>query len=702
LIKKNIKSFFVKNSGIGIKSKMLAKKLRIEKLDDYIAMKEVLHSLVDEGFLVRKGKRYHFNLAGDGKISGKVHIVDDGNYGFVIPQDSNLKDIFISDRNLGTAFHDDVVEVILLAKKKGKNIEGQITKIISRGREEIIGTLKKTKSFYFVEPDDIKIHRDIYVSKVNLGEAKNGDKVVVNEIEWSSNNLNPEGKIKEILGKTGSYDTEITALARELNLSYKFPEKVIEEAEKISEKISQSEIHKRLDLRDSVVFTVDPDDAKDFDDAVSVEKLDNGNYKLGIHIADVSHFVTQNKYIFEEAYNRCTSIYFVGKVIPMLPERLSNTICSLVPLQDRLTYSVTVEITKRGKVVSYSIDKSIIKSKRRFTYKEVQKILDDGTGDYFEELYLLNRIAKTLKQNRSKKGSINFITPEVEFDLDDKGIPINITVKQISESNNLIEELMLLANQITAKHIISQQDKRKHVPFIYRIHDSPDPEKLQTFAAFVKSLGYSFDANTGNQSKQLQHLLDHVKGTNEEAIINEIAIRSMAKAVYSPFNIGHYGLGFEYYTHFTSPIRRFPDLIVHDILFKFQSGKTTAEYPEAELNDICERSSDQERKAVTAERISVKLKQMEYLRNHIGEEFEGIISGITNFGMFVELSNILAEGLVKLRDMDDDFYFYDEKNYALIGKRTGKKYRLGDKVSVRVIRIVEEKRGIDFLLLNNE
>ncbi len=595
-----------------------------------------------------------------------------------------------------------LVEVILLAKKKGKNIEGQITKIISRGREEIIGTLKKTNSFYFVEPDDPKIHRDIYVSKRHIDKAKNGDKVVVTEIEWSSNNLNPEGKIKEVLGKTGSYDTEIIALARELNLTYKFPVKVLEEAEKISETIPQEEINKRLDLRNSVVFTIDPDDAKDFDDAVSVEKLDNGNYMLGMHIADVSHYVSKNKLIFEEAYNRCTSIYFVGKVIPMLPERLSNTICSLVPERDRLTYSVLAEVTKGGKVVSYKIDKSIINSKRRFTYKEVQKILDDGTGDYFEELYLLNRIAKTLKQNRSRKGSINFITPEVEFQLDDKGVPINIIVKQISESNNLIEELMLLANQITAKHITSQKDKQKNVPFVYRVHDAPDPEKLQEFAAFVKSLGYNFDANTGNQSKQLQHLLDQVKNTNEEALINEVAIRSMAKAVYSTFNIGHYGLGFDYYSHFTSPIRRFPDLIIHEILFNYQSNKGASAYSENELNEICERSSDQERKAVTAERISVKLKQMEYLRNHIGDEFEGVISGITNFGMFVELSNILAEGLVKLRDMDDDFYFYDEKNYALLGKRTGKKYRLGDKVNVRVIRIDEEKRGIDFLLLNNE
>jgi ribonuclease R len=702
LIKKSIKSFFTKNPSVGIKSKMLAKKLRIVKLDEYISMKEILHQLDDEGFVIRKGKRYHFNLVGDGKISGKVHIVDDGHYGFVIPQDSNLKDIFISERNLGTAFHDDIVEVILLAKKKGKNIEGQITKIISRGREEIIGTLKKTKSFYFVEPDDPKLHRDIYVSKRHLGKAKNGDKVVVTEIEWSSNNLNPEGKIKEILGKTGSYDTEIIALARELNLTYKFPVKVLEEAEKISEIIPQEEINNRLDLRDSVVFTIDPDDAKDFDDAVSVEKLDNGNYMLGMHIADVSHYVSKNKLIFEEAYNRCTSIYFVGKVIPMLPERLSNTICSLVPEQDRLTYSVIAEVTARGKIVSYKIAKSIINSKRRFTYKEVQKILDDGTGDYFEELYLLNRIAKTLKQNRSRKGSINFITPEVEFQLDDKGVPINIIVKQISESNNLIEELMLLANQITAKHIISQKDKQKNVPFVYRVHDAPDPEKLQEFAAFVKSLGYNFDANTSNQSKQLQHLLEQVKNTNEEALINEVAIRSMAKAVYSTFNIGHYGLGFDHYSHFTSPIRRFPDLIIHEILFNYQSNKGASAYSENELNEICERSSDQERKAVTAERISVKLKQMEYLRNHIGDEFEGVISGITNFGMFVELSNILAEGLVKLRDMDDDFYFYDEKNYALLGKRTGKKYRLGDKVSVRVIRIDEEKRGIDFLLLNNE
>lgn len=701
MIKKKIKAFFKKNSNLSIKSKVLAKRLRINDLDQYQQMKKILHELTDEGFLLRKGKRFIFNYSGDGKITGKLQIVDDGNYGFVIPGNSNSKDVFISERNLGTAFNDDIVEVILLAKKKGKNVEGEITKIISRGREEIVGTLKKTKSFYFVEPDDPKIHRDIYISAEHVNKAKNGDKVVVSDIDWSSNQLNPEGKVKEVLGKTGSYDTEISALARELNLNYKFPAKVLNEAEKISEEIPAEEINERLDLREEVIITIDPDDAKDFDDAVSVKKLDNGNYQVGIHIADVSHYVSKNKAIFDEAFNRCTSIYFVGKVIPMLPERLSNTVCSLVPNKDRLTYSVIAELTKRGKVVNYSIRKSVINSKKRFTYKEVQKILDDGTGDYIEELNLLNRIAKTLKQNRSRKGSINFITPEVEFKLDDKGVPIDISVKQITESNNLVEELMLLANQITAKHIVSKKDKTKHVPFVYRVHDYPEPEKLQEFAAFVKSLGHSFDANTANQSKQLQHLLDQVKDTSEESLINEVAIRSMAKAVYSTFNIGHYGLGFGHYTHFTSPIRRFPDLVVHDILFNYETKNGRQVYDENRLNEICERASDQERKAVTAERISVKLKQMEYLRNHIGEEFEGVISGITNFGMFIELSDILAEGLVKLRDMDDDFYFHDEKNYALLGQRNGKKYRLGDKVRVQIIRIDEEKRGIDFLLLND-
>ena len=308
---------------------------------------------------------------------------------------------------------------------------------------------------------------------------------------------------------------------------------------------------------------------------------------------------------------------------------------------------------------------------------------------------------KILSKTDHEKEVLILLLPKLNLSWIIRGVPVDINVKQISESNNLIEELMLLANQITAKHIVSQKNKTKHVPFVYRVHDSPEPEKLQEFAAFVKSLGYSFDANTANQSKQLQHLIDMVKDTNEEALINEVAIRSMAKAVYSTFNIGHYGLGFDYYTHFTSPIRRFPDLVVHDILFNYETGNGKQVYDEKGLNEICERASDQERKAVTAERISVKLKQMEYLRNHIGEEFEGVISGITNFGMFIELSNILAEGLVKLRDMDDDFYFHDEKNYALLGQRTGKKYRLGDKVKVQIIRIDEEKRGIDFLLLND-
>ncbi|MFA7228050.1 MAG: ribonuclease R, partial [Melioribacteraceae bacterium] len=464
--------------------------------------------------------------------------------------------------------------------------------------------------------------------------------------------------------------------------------------------IPQSEIKKRLDLRDKIVFTIDPEDAKDFDDAVSIEMLPTGNYQIGIHIADVSHYVHQGTAIYDEAERRATSVYLVGKVVPMLPEKLSNTICSLVPLKDRLTYSVMVEMTPRAKLVSYEIHKSVINSKRRFTYEEVQEIIEKEEGEFWDEINKLNKLAQTLRSKRMSKGSINFFSPEVKFILDKNGIPVEIKIKEVRESHKLIEEFMLLANQLVAQHVKPKENK-KPVPFVYRIHDLPDKDKILEFARFVKSLGYHFDPNAANKSMQFQLLLDEVMGKEEEAVVNEVAIRSMAKAVYSTKNIGHYGLGFKYYTHFTSPIRRFPDLIVHDLINRFNLNSLEKNLSLEELEEICNHSSAQERNAINAERLSVKLKQIEYLKGKVGEEFHGVVNGITHFGIFIELSQTLSEGLIRLRDMQDDFYVFDEKNYAINGKRTGRRIRLGDKVNVKLIRVDEERREIDFILLEN-
>ncbi len=698
-MKKEIKAYFRSHPTSRIKSKDLSSELGLRAEYEYAELKHVLFKLTEEGYLEKIGKRYELNRGAADKLIGIVQIMNEGDYGFVKLTNANIKDVFITGKNLNTAFNGDTVEVKLFEKKTGKNIEAEIVKVIQRSFKEVVGTLNKSKSFYFVIPDDKKIHRDIYVSSKNMMNAKPGDKVVVTNIEWKSRELNPEGDITEILGKAGSYDTEIAAIAREFNLAYKFPKEVLKEASAISEEIPQEEINKRLDLRNQIIFTIDPEDAKDFDDAVSIEILENENFKVGIHIADVSHYVRKGKAIYEEALNRGTSVYIVGKVIPMLPESLSTNICSLVPYKDRLTYSVIAEITPRGKVVNYEIKKTIINSKRRFTYDEVQEIIDKGGGDFYEKIILLNNLSKTLRQKRMKKGSINFYTPEVVFKLDNDGHPTEIKIKEVRESHNLIEELMLLANQIVAEHVKPKVNKLV-VPFVYRIHDLPDKEKVYEFSRFVKSLGYSFDPNAANKSNQFQLLLESVRGTEEEAVVNEIAIRSMAKAVYSTKNIGHYGLGFKYYTHFTSPIRRFPDLIVHELIFRYVEGSSEKNLSVEELEKICDHASAQERNAVNAERLSVKLKQIEYLKGKVGQEFHGVVSGITHFGIFIELSQSLAEGLIRLRDMDDDYYVFDEKNYSVTGKRNGRRIRLGDKVNVKLMSVDEEKKTIDFILMD--
>ena len=491
-MKRKIKAFFKKHPSLKIKPKKLAEQLFIKQTYEYAKLKEVLHVLVAESFLTKVGKRYQLYIPTPKNIVGRIMISRDGSYGFVSSNNHSFNDIFIPGKYLNTAFSGDIVQVDLLAKKKGKNIEGAITKVIERRRKELIGTLHKTKSFYFVLPDEKDIHRDIYIAASNLNNAKNNDKVVVGNIEWNSHLLNPEGKITEILGKAGTYETEIAAIAREFNISYKFPAKVLKEAKGISEKISPSEYKKRLDLRSENVFTIDPEDAKDFDDAVSVKVLNNGNFLVGIHIADVSYYLKEDSLIFKEASKRGTSVYLVNNVIPMLPEKLSNDVCSLVPQKDRLTYSVLVELTGRMKIVKYQIKKSIIRSKKRFTYSEAQKILDNKRGEFYNELSTLNKIAVSLRKKRMRKGSINFIRPEIEFKLDDKGVPLNIQIKKLEPTNNLIEELMLLANQIVASHP-SLNNSRIDFPFIYRIHDLPDKEKLFEFAKFVKTLGYNFN-----------------------------------------------------------------------------------------------------------------------------------------------------------------------------------------------------------------
>ncbi len=697
-MKKKLIAFFKKNPGRFFKSKEIAKRLDILEEHEYKSLKSMLYNLFEEEFLIKEGKKFRLNqLPENNKITGVLEVNQAG-FGFVTLKAKDAGDIFISSRNMGAAFNGDIVEVALFAKQKGKNLEGQVIRVVKRKKKEVIGTLEKHHSFYYIKPDDPSLHRDIYVDPVNLKGAVIGDKVAVGKIDWDTSMLNPEGEISEILGKAGSYDTEIISLAKEFNLPYRFSEKVLKEAAAVPLEIDSQELKGRLDFRNDIVFTIDPEDAKDFDDALSINTNENGNLVIGIHIADVSHYVSVDSGLDVEAVKRGNSVYLVGKVIPMLPEQLSNDICSLVPGKDRLTYSVIAELTPRGKLVSHEIKKSIINSSRRFTYEEVQSIIEAGEGEYSEKIMELNRLAQTLRKKRFREGSIDFLTPEVKFKLDSQGKPSAVIRKDIKESNMLVEEFMLLANMVVARHISLPVHSRKIPPFVYRVHDLPDSEKVNEFAKFVKSLGYSFNPSASSKSNQFQLLMLSVKGTEEEAVISELAIRSMAKAVYSVTNIGHYGLGFKHYTHFTSPIRRYSDLVVHRLLYNYIEGNGKPVIPLGKLDEICDHISETERNAMEAERKSVKRKQVEFLSSQVGEEFHGIISGVTHFGMFIKLTDNLAEGLIKMRDLEDDFYVYDDKKYSLVGKRTKNQYRLGDKVNVRLIRADLEKSELDFII----
>jgi ribonuclease R len=695
-MRKKVESFFKRNPGKAFKNKEIAERLDINTTEDYTLLKKILHKLIKDGYLFRKGKRYQINLfPNSNKLRGKLQIHNNG-YGFVVPDSKKLDDIFISARNIGTAFDGDIVEVVLFAKQKGKNIEGQIINVIERKRKEIIGTLHKSKSFYFVTPDDFHFQRDVYIDKVNLNTAKQGDKVIAGNINWDTSMLNPEGVVIEVLGKKGNRYTEVASLAREYNLPYKFSTQVLNESEKIEIILPETEAKKRSDFREVNVFTIDPIDAKDFDDALSVQPLENGNLKVGVHIADVSHYVKKDTELDREAKRRGNSIYLVGEVIPMLPENLSNGICSLVPNKDRLTYSVVFEISKQGKIEKFEIVKSIINSKRRFTYEEVQEIIDSGNGDFAHEIILLNNLAKILRKRRINEGSIEFHKPEVAFELDHDGKPVNVIRKELKESNMLIEEFMLLANRTVAHHFFKPNLSNGRA-FVYRVHDKPDREKIEEFSRFVKSLGYNFNAKAFSDSKEIQRLINQVKDSEENAVINELAIRSMAKAIYSIKNIGHFGLGFKYYTHFTSPIRRYSDLIVHRLVHLYNQKKSGIDYSLEQLREISDHISSCERNALEAERRSIKMKQVEFMMDKIGVEFNAVISGVTYYGIFVEITDILAEGLIRVKDLEGDFYVYDEKKYSLIGRSNKKRYRLGDKLLVKLVRANLDKFELDFI-----
>lgn len=642
---------------------------------------------------IEKGK---YKLKTDAPyITGIIEVVSTGS-AYVIP-DNGGDDVYVPARMIRNAFTGDRVKLYVFYNKKRGTREGEVIEIIERSKTEYVGTIQISGKYGFFVADSNKIHTDIFIPESALNGAKDGEKVVCRITDWPAKSKNPVGEIVDVLGTPGNNTVEMHAILADYGLPYKFPDGVEAHAEHIPTNISSQEYKKRRDFRDITTFTIDPFDAKDFDDALSIQKLENGNWEIGVHIADVSHYVRVGDKIDEEAYKRATSVYLVDRVVPMLPEKLSNFVCSLRPNEEKLCFSAVFEITDKGEIKSEWFGRTVICSDRRFTYEEAQEIIEGKDGDFKIEILTLDRLAKILREERYKKGSINFHSQEVKFRLDENGDPIGVYIKEQKDAHKLIEDFMLLANRKVAE-FCTKGPGGKRPPFVYRVHDLPDEEKVRTFSTFLQKLGFEFSFRSQNElSKSFNKLLQDVEGKKESGMISQLAIRTMAKAFYTTKNIGHYGLRFDFYTHFTSPIRRYPDLLVHRILDAVLEGKKS-DY-EKGLEELCKHSSEMERLAADAERASIKYKQVQYLQKEVGKVFEGIISGVTEWGIYVELVESKCEGLIRLREMTDDFYVYDEDNYRIIGKRNKKKYQLGDSVFVKVKRADLLKKQLDFILV---
>jgi len=693
-----ISDIFEKNKNVALNHKQIAARLNLVDPDAAQTILEVLTEETEKGIFIRP-ERGKFKLKVlKTFITGTVDLTAEGS-AFVIPDDEFEKDIYIAPRKLRNALDGDKVKVYVYAKKsRGKNNEGEVVEIISRAKTDFIGLAKITGQFAFVIPDDRKMLHDIYVPLNDLNGAKDGQKVQVSITGWPEGAKNPIGKITFVLGEQGENNTEMNAILAQYGFPLSFPEKVEEEANQISETISPAEYKGRRDFRNTVTFTIDPVDAKDFDDAISFKRLDNGNFEIGVHIADVSHYVQPGTALDKEAYERATSVYLVDRVIPMLPERLSNGVCSLRPHEDKLCFAAVFEIDAQANVCHEWFGRTIIHSNRRFTYEEAQDIIETRTGDYQEEILKLNELAHILRNRKFKNGAISFESTEVKFKLDENGKPIGVYIKERKDAHKLIEDFMLLANRKVAEFVAKKGKGNQKYTFVYRSHDAPNLENLTNFAGFASRFGYKINMKNDKEiARSLNFLMEDVEGKKEQNILTQLAIRSMAKAIYTTKKTSHYGLAFDYYTHFTSPIRRYPDVMAHRLLALYLEGGKSANAEEYEAAST--HSSAMEKKAADAERASVKYKQAEYLENNVGNSYDGIISGVTEWGMYVEIIENKCEGMVRLRDITDDFYVLDEKNYCIIGQRKHKKYQLGDEVRVRVKKVDLSKRQIDFTLI---
>ncbi|MBO5795542.1 MAG: ribonuclease R [Bacteroides sp.] len=693
-------AFFHEKEGEVLPLKYIFDQLRLTTHPLKMLCMDILEELKQDDYINEiDNHKYRLNTHGV-EMVGTFQRTHNGKNTFT-PEEGG-EPILIAERNSAHAMSGDKVRVAFHAKRRGHEPQGEVIEIIERAENTFVGTLEVGKGYAFLLTESRTLANDIFIPTNLLKRGKSGDKAVVRIIEWPERSKNPIGEVIDILGRSGENDAEMHAILAEFGLPYSYPANVERAAERISEEITAEEVAKREDFRQVTTFTIDPKDAKDFDDALSIQKLPNGRWEVGVHIADVSHYVPEGSLIDKEALKRATSIYLVDRTIPMLPERLCNYICSLRPDEDKLAYSVIFEMNDKAEVLQSRIVHTIIRSNRRFAYEEAQQVIETGEGDYKEEILQLNKLAQILRDNRFKAGAINFDRYEVKFEIDENGKPIGVYFKVAKEANKLIEEFMLLANRTVAEKIgrVPKGKKAKVLP--YRIHDLPDPEKLENLSSFIARFGYKIRTvgTKKDVSTSINRLLDEVQGRKEENLIETVSIRAMQKAKYSTHNIGHYGLAFDYYTHFTSPIRRYPDLMVHRLLTKYidEDGRSASQQ---KYEELCEHSSSMEQIASNAERASIKYKQVEFMSERIGKTYQGVVSGVTEWGLYVEINENKCEGMIPMRDLDDDYYEFDEKNYCLRGRRKHNTYSLGDELTIRVARANLEKKQLDFELVKS-
>ena len=698
LLVKSIIGIFSSDPSLSLNYKQVAKRIEAKDPSSKRLITEVLYELAQQEVL-REVYRGKFMLKAQlGVVEGVVEMERDGN-AYVITDDN--QEVFVPEYNLNHALNGDRVKIALSARRRRKRMEAEVVEVVERAKRTFVGTIQVERSYAFVITDNKLMPYDIFIPNDGLKKAKNGQKVIARITDWPRNTKNPMGEIIEVLGNPGVHEVEMHAILAEFELPYRFPEELNKLAETISEKITKLDYQERRDFREIPTFTIDPADAKDFDDALSFRKLSETTVEVGVHIADVTHYVKPDSPIDNEAIERATSVYLVDRTVPMLPERLSNFICSLRPNEEKLCFSAVFELDSEANILNQWFGRTVILSQRRFAYEEAQVVIESGQGDMKEEILALHGLAQKLRQRRFKSGAIAFDREEVKFNLDEEGKPLGVFFKVQKEANQLIEEFMLLANKRVAEFIGKNAGKAKSKPFVYRIHDKPNADKFESFKSFITRFGYNMEGGTEKQiSKSLNKLLAEVKGKKEQNLIETLALRSMAKARYSSNNIGHYGLAFPFYTHFTSPIRRFPDMMVHRLLAHYlNNGKPKNE---DELERLCKHSTDMEIKATEAERASIKYKQVEFMADKIGQHFQGVITGVVHFGVFVELLESKCEGLLAVRDLDDDYYEFDEDNYCLTGRQSGKRYQLGDELTVEVWRANLIKKQLDFKLANAE